>query len=92
MTWNNLTVHWKTTTNGFLILVIVTCGVLAGQNVLSSKAASIVALISALARAYVGIISMDAGTVLAKVPGNPLPQPVPSTEVPLDPKAKVVKE
>ena len=83
--------HWKSTANGVLIFVIVTCGVLAGDNILPAKWAGIVALIMALARAYVGIISMDAGTVLAKVPGIAEPQAVASHEIPDDPKAKAVK-
>ncbi len=83
--------HWKSSANGVLIFIIVTCGVLAGDNILPSKWAGIVALIMALARAYVGIISMDAGTTLAKVPGISAPQAVPSHEIPDDPKSKAVK-
>lgn len=45
-----------------------------------------------LAKLVVGHLTIDAGTVLAKVPNAAEPQVVPSTEVPLNPKDKVVKE
>lgn len=44
-----------------------------------------------LAKLVVGHLTIDAGSVLAKLPNDPKPEVVPSTEVPLDPKAKVVK-
>lgn len=91
MNWSVAYVHWKSSAAGLLNLVIVTSGALAGFSMLSVKHASIVALAGSLARAYVGLISQDSGTVLAKVPGDPIPQAVASTEIPIDPKNKVVK-
>jgi hypothetical protein len=47
-------------------------------------------VISGGGQAALGRIMTDAGSVLAKVPGKKDPQIVPSTEVPLDSKAKVI--
>lgn len=44
-----------------------------------------------IAKLAVGHLTQDAGQVLAVTPNDPIPEPVPSTEVPIDPTAKVVK-
>ena len=82
--------HWKSTAKGILIFIITTCGVFTSAQVFNGKAGSAIGLVSALAYAYLGIISKDSGTVEAVVPGNAAPQAVPSHEVPDDPKNKVV--
>lgn len=46
--------------------------------------------VAGLARAYVGFKQQDADRVLAKLPGQPEPTPVPAHPVPDDPKAKVI--
>jgi hypothetical protein len=78
--------HWKSTVRGILVFVITTCGVLFSSGILNGRAAATVALISALATAYVGIISQDAGVQVASIAGGP-PVAVSSHEVPDQPDA-----
>jgi hypothetical protein len=83
--------HWKSSASGILVLVITTCGVLLANPLTNTgKSAAILALISALATAYVGIISKDAGTQEAIPPGGGPAVAVPSHEVPDQPGAKAI--
>jgi hypothetical protein len=83
--------HWKSTTQGILMLVVVTCGVLlANPTTSTGKVGAYLALASALATAYIGLISKDSGVEVASVAGGP-PKAVASHETPDDPGATPVK-
>jgi hypothetical protein len=83
--------HWKSSLQGILMLVLTTCGVLITSGILNANTTKIVALVSALAFAYIGLISKDSGVQIASIAGGP-PVAVPSHEVPDQPGAKPVKE
>jgi hypothetical protein len=89
-TMATLFTHWKSSLQGILMLVLTTCGVLITSGILNADTTKIVALVSALAFAYIGLISKDSGVTVASVSGAP-PVAVTSHEVPDDPKAKAVK-
>lgn len=97
-------INWKSSLSGILSLGIaafapITAGLapLAALNPHSTVAqylaiaSGIMTMMSGVGVAWVQLLMKDAGTVPAKVPGNPDPQIVPSTEVPVDPKNKVIK-
>jgi len=73
--------HWKSTTQGLLVFIVVTCNVLSASNIFNADAIKIITLISALAFAYIGIISKDSGVQVASIAGGP-PEAVSSHEVP----------
>ena len=83
--------HWKSSAQGILALIVATCRVLQTSGDLSAEWSKWVTLAGALAFCYIALISKDSGVVVAQV-GTAEPKAVPSTEVPLDPKAKVVKD
>lgn len=96
-------INWKSSLSGFLSFGIASFGVitsglapLAALNPTSALAkysaitTAVLALLSGLGKAWVGLLMQDAGTVLAKLPRIAEPQIVASTETPLDPKAKVI--
>lgn len=101
---NNFLTHWKSTTAGilsFLITTLTTISALLAGNDLSAgggiatihKSTEIVIGVNvglALCRAWLGLITKDAGTVTAVTPANPVPHTELSTEIPIDPKAVVV--
>lgn len=79
----NLRAHWKSTVNGFLGLFI-TVGLalqLLNSPLISTKVNLGITLGLAVARAIIGYIQKDAGTVVADVAGKG-PVPVASHEVP----------
>jgi hypothetical protein len=90
-TWATVVTHWKSTAQGILFLIVATCKVLATSTVVSGKSANIVSLVSALAFAYIALISKDSGVEVASIAGGP-PQAVASHEVPENPAAVPVKE
>jgi hypothetical protein len=57
--------HWKSAATGILIFILTTTGVLSQAGLFAGKAAAAVALVSALATAYVQLLKVDAGTKLA---------------------------
>jgi hypothetical protein len=57
--------HWKSAATGILIFIMTTTGVLSQAGMFTGKAAAAVALISALATAYIQLLKVDAGTALA---------------------------
>jgi hypothetical protein len=83
--------HWKSTVQGLLVFITVTCQVLSASSIFNGKAANIVSLISALAFAYIGVISKDSGVQVASIAGGP-PRAVPSHEVPDSSAAVPVKK
>lgn len=83
--------HWKSTAQGLLVFAVATCQVLSASSIFNGKAANIISLVSALAFAYIGIISKDSGVQIASVSGGP-PQAVASHEVPDSPAAKAIKQ
>jgi hypothetical protein len=88
---NNLLTHWKSTVSGFLTITLTTTTtLLAFPNLLKPRTVMIMLVAQALAKAYMSIITQDAGTVLAQVPGSATPQAVPSHEIPDQAAAKVV--
>jgi hypothetical protein len=77
----------KTSLSGILSFLMVTGGYLAGwavqhQSPFWIKVGAGASFVSGLSKVYIGLISKDAGTQLATVPGSDTPQAVPSHEVP----------
>jgi hypothetical protein len=89
--WQTAVNNPKTTISGVLSFVAITCATLIPFVPVTARYAfGGLAIAGALSKAYLLAISKDAGTVEAIVPGSPAPQAVPSTEIPLDPKDKLV--
>ena len=91
MNWSNFLTHWKSTASGFLTIALITTSTLLGfPNVLNQRTTVILLIVQALAKAYIAVISQDAGTTLATTPGDPTPHAEPSHEVPDQPAARAV--
>lgn len=93
--------NWKSTAAGILSFGIATLTTLLayqipmailnpGQTKMYLYFTIIGNVILALFRAWIGLITQDAGTTLATVPGSPTPQVVPSHEIPNQIAAKAV--
>jgi hypothetical protein len=87
---------WKTSLSGDLSVVVTVATILSGYLVVTpsspkwlSAVSAGCAVLAAFGKSQVGRKMVDAGSVLAKVPGVADPQVVPSHEVPDD---KTIKE
>ena len=88
---NHILTNWRTSLSGFLSFIIATGATLTALAPpwLNPKWSGAITVASGLAKAYVGLISKDAGQVVAKVPGQGV-QVVDSHETPDDPNAKPI--
>lgn len=89
---------WKTTTAGILSAAMATTGPLTAYFALihnptawQAQVPGALTLVAGLCRAWIGVISKDAGTEQAILPGESEPQTVSSHEVPDIKGAKVIK-
>lgn len=90
--WQTAVNNPKTTISGVLSFIAITSTTLIPFVPTTARYAfGGLAIAGALSKAYLLAISKDAGVVTAITPGDPTPQVVPSTEVPLDKSNKVVK-
>jgi hypothetical protein len=91
-TWTKAITNWKSTLSGLLTVTLATSTALltipAVQN--HVKAVGWLMGVQAVVKVWVSLIQVDAGTALAKVPGESEPVAVPSHEVPDNPSAKPV--
>jgi hypothetical protein len=90
--------NWKTTCSGICSFLMINGLFLTGYLATMvhppawvTTASGIATFVTSLMKVWIGFLMVDAGQVLAKVPGTAETVTVPSTEIPLDPKAKVVK-
>lgn len=88
----HLQANWKSTFSGILTATLfTTAALLAYPPVLAHpRTVAILGGIQIVAKIWVSLITQDAGTTVAIVPGTPIPQAVPSHEVPDQPAAKAV--
>lgn len=84
----------KTTLNGFIAFFIAAVPLTTAYPGLHINPAVMawLSFAAGLGRLYVGLQQQDADRVLAKLPGQAAPEPVPAHPVPDDPKAVVVKD
>jgi hypothetical protein len=92
VTMSNPLTNWKTSASGILSFITATGAVLTAlpTGTIPQRWAAGVTIASGLAKAYIGLISKDAGVVEAIPAGQSKPQAMASTEVPIDPTATVV--
>ena len=85
---NHILTNWRTSLSGFLSFVIATAAVFTALPPawLNPKYSAALTIASGLAKAWVGLISKDAGTTEALVPGKGI-ESVASHETPNDPSA-----
>jgi hypothetical protein len=91
---NLILVHWKSTVSGFLTASLATSAAFLAPPLNAYIPPKVVLWLGAfqiIGKIWIGLISKDAGTVEAIVPGSSTPQSVPAHEIPDDPKAVVVK-
>jgi len=90
---NTILLNWRTSLSGFLSFVIATGAVFTALPPawLNPKYSAGLTIAVGLAKAWVGMISKDAGSVEAVVPGKGV-QVVTSHEVPDDPAAEAVQK
>ena len=87
--------HWKSSVQGILVVITATCQVLAASGELPENATKIVTLVSALAFAYIGLISKDSGVQAITLPDSTSTSAVASHEIPNQPLpsgAKISKD
>ena len=89
---NHILTNWRTSLSGFLSFIIATGAVFTAMppNWLNPKYSAGLTIAVGLAKAWVGMISKDAGTTEAIVPGQGV-KVVESHETPNDPNAIPVK-
>jgi hypothetical protein len=85
-------IYSQTTIEGYLSLAITVCLVLQGADptLLSPHVMQYIALTLGVLNAVNRSLQGDAGKTLAKVPGNPDPEIVPSHEIPNNPADKPI--
>lgn len=90
----HLQANWKSTISGILTVILATISALLAlpsvQTLVSPKTLLILGGVSAVGKVWMALITQDAGTVIANVPGKTEPVVVPSHEVPDSPVAKAV--
>lgn len=84
----------KTTLNGFIAFFIAAVPLTSAYPGLhiSPTVMAWLSFVAGLARLYVGLQQQDADRVLAQLPGNSVPEPVPAHPVPDAPGAVVVTQ
>lgn len=94
--WQTAVNNPRTSLSGIFSFLMLTGGYIAGYAKIHNWTGhwavlgSICAFVAGLAKLYVRFIAIDPGKVEAILPDSPKPQMVPSTEVPIDPKAEVL--
>ena len=86
--------HWKSTVSSILTATLfTTAGLMAYPPIMAhTKLMAWLGGVQIVGKIWVGLISQDAGVVLAVTPGNPTPHAEASHEVPDTPTASVVKK
>jgi hypothetical protein len=90
---NSALTHWKSTVSGILTTTLATTAAFLAppmNSLISSKHVLWIGAFQVLGKIWISLITQDAGTVLAKVPGSSDPQIVPAHSVPDDPKAVAI--
>jgi hypothetical protein len=90
---NNILTHWKSTVSGILTATLATSAAFLAPPLNSLVPAKVILWLGAfqiIGKVWIGLISQDAGTVQAYIPGQVGVQNVPAHELPDDPKAVVV--
>jgi hypothetical protein len=87
---NNILTHWKSSVSGLLTATLATSAAFLApplNTLVSAKVILWVGAFQIIGKIWIGLISQDAGTVQAMVPGKEGVQTVPAHELPDDPKA-----
>jgi hypothetical protein len=89
---NTITLHWKTTLMGTLVLLIAAFSSIHfdSSGHLAMTTQNWFTLAGGLLAQALAMFQKDAGTTLAITPGSVTPEPVPSHEVPDAPAARAV--
>lgn len=90
---NNILTHWKSTVSGLLTATLATSAALLTpplNTLIPPKVVLYLGAAQIIGKVWIGLISQDAGTVMATVPGSSVPVAVPAHELPDDPSAKPV--
>jgi hypothetical protein len=90
---NNILTHWKSSLSGLLTATLATSAAFLAPPLNTMVPAKVVLWLGAfqiIGKIWIGLISQDAGTVLAQVPGSATPKAVPSHEIPDQPSARAV--
>jgi hypothetical protein len=93
MTFDSVLTHWKSTVSGILTVTLSTTAAFLVpplSALIAPKHVLYITAIQAVGKIWIAIITQDAGTVMATVPGNPEPQAVAAHSVPDNPKATPV--
>lgn len=84
---------WKSTVSGILTATLATSAAFLAPPLNTLVSAKVILWLGAfqiIGKIWIGLISQDAGVVLATSPANPVPHSEPAHEVPIDPAAKAV--
>ena len=90
---NQIFVHWKSTVSGLLTASLATSAAFLAPPLNAYVPPKVVLWLGAfqiVGKVWIGLISKDAGTVEAIVPGSSTPQSVPAHEIPDNPQAVIV--
>jgi hypothetical protein len=90
---NTILTHWKSSVSGLLTATLATSAAFLApplNTLIPAKWVLYLGAAQIIGKVWIGLISQDAGTVQAVIPGQPGIQTVPSHEIPDDPKAVVI--
>lgn len=84
---------WKSTVSGVLTATLATSAAFLAPPLNTLVSAKVILWLGAfqiIGKIWIGLISQDAGVVLATSPANPVPHAEPAHETPVDPTASPV--
>lgn len=90
----HLASNWKSTVSSILTATLATSAAFLAPPLNTLVSAKVILWIGAaqiIGKIWIGLLTQDAGTTLAILPGDSKPEVVPSHEVPDEPAATVVK-